>query len=140
MTFEQEKDKPIMGKILIVEDTPIAAKVADIFLTEQHCTTVWVTSGEEALLKLSPDFHFILMDLGLPGIDGFETTKQIRLGHPDIANIPIIALTAHQDGAAIKAAKDAGMNGFFSKPFSRAQSIRLVDTFIRTKVSQCFLT
>lgn len=139
MTFEMEKDKPI-GKVLIVEDTPIAAKIADILLQEQGCLTLWVKSGEEALTQLTADFSFILMDLGLPGLDGFETARHIRQGSANTANIPIIALTAHQDGPAVDRAKDIGMNGFLSKPINREKTTMLINAFIREQADRSFLT
>lgn len=128
-------------KVLIVEDTPIAAKIAEMILTEMGCIATWVASGEEALLKLSSDFHFILMDLGLPGIDGFEATKQIRAGSKDTAHIPIIALTAHDDRIErVAMAKSLGMNGFLMKPFSREKAELLITAFIHQKESTEFLT
>lgn len=129
-----------LGRVLIVEDTPIAAKIAEMILSEMGCAATWVTSGEEALLTVNPDFHFILMDLGLPGIDGFEATKQIRAGAKETAQIPIIALTAHEDHTErVAMAKSLGMNGFLMKPFSREKAELLIAAFIHQEVSDKFL-
>ena len=72
------KDTAI-GKVLIVEDTPIAAKIAEMVLAEMGCAATWVASGEEALLKLSSDFHFILMDCKNISINFFKNEMSFLL-------------------------------------------------------------
>ena len=107
-------------KILIVEDTLIAARLAEMAFQMKGCITVLAKSGEEALEKIDASFHFILMDLGLPKMNGFETADAIRhLACLNTSSIPIYALTTHdKDQSMLEALHKAGMNGFFVKPLT----------------------
>jgi len=96
--------------ILIVEDNLLAAKVATILVTKMGYGVDHVTSGEEALEKAaSTDYDFVFMDIGLPGIDGFETTKRLRESH---CTMPIVALTGH---ANLKT-EGSGLTDLITKP------------------------
>ena len=80
-----------------------------------------VANGNEVvdlyLSYLAGSFDAILMDIMMPGMDGYEATRVIRLsGKPDAADIPIIALTANAFAEDAKAARDAGMNAHLPKP------------------------
>ncbi len=105
--------------ILIVEDNLLAAKVATILVTKMGYGVDHVTSGEEALEKAaSTDYDFVFMDIGLPGIDGFETTKRLRESH---CTMPIVALTGH---ANLKT-EGSGLTDLITKPIDsdKAQMI-----------------
>lgn len=89
------------ANILLVEDHPIAAMAAEKLLQSYgHAVTI-ATSGLEAIetFKEKGHFDFILMDIGLPDITGFETTQKIlEIEQKEkLSHTPIIALTAHQD-------------------------------------------
>lgn len=104
--------------VLVVEDDAIASKVIQMILIAKGCKVTCATSGEEALELINNSFSFIIMDIGLPGLDGIETARQISK-LPNVSQIPIIALTAHEDGPSkIQQAKAAGMKGYFLKPFT----------------------
>ncbi len=108
-------------KILVVEDTPIAARMARMALERRGCTVDCVETGEAALAKQEANYQLVLMDLGLPGLDGYETARRLRLNkqHQPIAAAPIIALTAHgDDNEKVSLARQAGMNGFIAKPLT----------------------
>lgn len=90
------------AKILLVEDHPIAAMAAEKLLKSYGHSVTIATSGSEAIeiFKEKGQFDFILMDIGLPDITGFETTQRIlEIEQKEkLSHTPIIALTAHQDG------------------------------------------
>lgn len=108
-------------KILAVEDHPVNGKVLMKFLKKWKSEPTWVTSGQEALTFLeSPDFplpEVILMDLQMPEMDGYETTRRIRNMGGELQQIPIIALSANAINDVKKEVYSSGMNGFIPKPF-----------------------
>ena len=89
-----------------------------VVLEKMGHTTVAVENGSEAVGAIASDsFDLVLMDCQMPGIDGFEATRQIRASSsPHMRRIPIIALTAHALDGYEKRCLDAGMDGFVSKP------------------------
>ena len=72
------------------------------------------------------DYQLVILDVMMPGMDGYEATRAIRLSEKvDAADIPIIALTANAFAEDAKAAHDAGMNAHLSKPldFNKLKNI-----------------
>lgn len=119
---EQELGLPTLQqlpdlKVLAVDDNQANLKLVNVFLENIGVIPTLAQSGYEALqLCKEQAFDLILMDLHMPGLDGIETTVQIRSSDSDNANIPIVALSAHvlineQDNI-----KAAGMNDFLTKP------------------------
>jgi CheY-like chemotaxis protein len=107
--------------ILLVEDNPLNQKIV-VFHLKKHNFLVHVSStGEEALAAFyKGDFDVVLMDLMLPGIDGFETTRSIReyeKSNPEKKECLIIALTANTLDNDREKCLQQGMNEFISKPF-----------------------
>ena len=101
--------------ILIVEDDPTLQFVASRALTHLGYRCLAVGSGEAALEADHTQVSLILMDIGLPGIDGTKTASMIREleardGRP---RVPIVALTAHSDR---QACLQASMDDFLQKP------------------------
>ena len=87
------------AKILIVDDVPGKLMAIEAVLQSLDQTIVSVTSGEEALRRLlTDDFAVILLDVNMPGIDGFETAELIRRRRRS-EHTPIIFLTAYADDA-----------------------------------------
>ena len=104
---------------LIVEDDSVNAAVAQGYLSELGFTSVWVTNGETAVARDGVErFDVILMDLNMPGLDGYATAALIRQGHASAPRIPIIALTAAGTAAHRAACLDAGMDDILSKPYT----------------------
>ena len=101
--------------ILIVEDDPIVRDLTARQLTILGFESIAVRSGEEAIEKDNGSFNLILMDIGLPGIDGIQATMLIRENElrEHRPRTPIVALTAHADS---KRCKMAGMDDFLQKP------------------------
>lgn len=106
-------------KFLLVEDTVIARIMAIEMIKHLNHTVDVVETGEDALSQTKKQsYDIILLDLGLPDIDGFTVARKIK----DIDNInsstPIIALTAHVDNAYKTKAKEAGMSDYLLKPLT----------------------
>lgn len=116
-------------KVLLVEDNLINIKVASQLLKYWDVDVHVVTDGHQALETFEKGkFHLILMDLHLPGLDGFDTTTEIRKIDKEI---PIIALTA----AAMMEEKEkvfaVGMNDFITKPFKTKDLHDKISTLVK---------
>lgn len=107
-------------RVLVVEDNPINSLLLKKVLTKWKNIPDFAKNGQEALDKLVSDrYDVILMDIHMPVLDGYETTRQIRL-LPDAfkSKIPVIALTASVSNNLYEKIKSAGMNDYVNKPFN----------------------
>ena len=108
-----------MGKrILVVEDQEDNRRILRDLLTSVGYEIIEAVTGEEGVALAEtgrPDL--ILMDIQLPGIDGYEATRRVR-AHPALRQVPIIAVTSYALSGDDVKAKEAGCNDYFSKPFS----------------------
>ena len=104
--------------VLLVEDNPVNALLAQILLQREGCRVERASSGEEALDIAARDkFDLIFMDLGLPGLDGLGATRALRSRG---VTTPVIALTANAYEEDRRASLSAGMNDFLTKPIEVA--------------------
>jgi len=105
---------PLGLHVLLVEDNPVNALLAQALLKREGCSFERVSTGEAALMMVREhEFDLILMDLGLPGKDGMEITRLMRA--QDYKG-PIYALTANAFEEDRRLALLAGMDGFLTKP------------------------
>ena len=112
----QAKETKIMSKILIVEDNEMNRDMLSRRLTRKGYEIEMAVDGQEGLDKMrswSPDV--VLMDMGLPVLDGWEATSQAK-ADAELASITIIALTAHAMEADRQKALAAGADDFDTKP------------------------
>jgi CheY-like chemotaxis protein len=114
-------------RVLLVEDNAIAIKVS-MHMLKQHGFSVDVEKfGSGALNKVKEEMYsLILLDLGLPDMDGYEIASKIR-EIPAYANVHIIALTAHspQDVKIQEACTAAGIDEVWGKPLSSLSCLML---------------
>lgn len=108
-------------KILLCEDHPLNAQIADKLLEGKGCIVTIARNGEEAVRmfqkSVERDFDAILMDIRMPVMDGLEACRKIRkLKREDAKEIPIIAMTANAFDEDVRMSKDAGMNAHLAKP------------------------
>ena len=105
-----------MIKILLVEDNEMNRDMLSRRLQKQGYEVVLAVDGDEGLAKAqSENPALILMDMSLPGIDGWEATRRLKAA-PDTQKIPIIALTAHAMTDDRDKALAAGCDDFDTKP------------------------
>ncbi|HTL82534.1 MAG TPA: MASE1 domain-containing protein [Bacteroidia bacterium] len=117
-----ESDQLLKGKrILLVEDNELNQLLLRKILDDLACNVQMTDNGDDAIIRAKEnDFDLILMDIQLPGMDGFETTKWIRKKSAGIrSQVPILAVTAHAMIGQEQRCLQAGMNGYISKPFSK---------------------
>lgn len=124
LLLEEEKENNITleGKqILVVEDNPLNAEIAQTLLEMDGCIVTIVHNGQEAvdIFEQKPEnsFDCILMDIRMPVMNGMEATRHIRTsGKGDARTIPIIALSANAFDEDTKKSIECGMNGHVAKP------------------------
>lgn len=105
-------------KILLVEDVKVAQIVTQTMLKTFSNDVDVADDGEQAIDILNKSkYDLVFMDLGLPGINGFEATRQIRMIE-NYQETPIVALTAHHEDVYRQGAMEAGMNDFIEKPLT----------------------
>ena len=103
--------------ILIVDDYPDGREMLTEYLEFRSFEVISASSGETALTQARARRPaVILMDLQMPGIGGWEATRQLK-AHPDTKDILVIALTAHALAPDENIARQAGCDAFLSKPF-----------------------
>ena len=110
-------------RILVVEDDKDSGESLRSLLAEMGFDVHLVRDGESAVLAVA-DFcpSIVLLDVGLPGIDGYETTRQIRKIDAGRSAL-IVALTGFGEIQDVKKAADAGMDNFLTKPVSQKKLI-----------------
>jgi CheY-like chemotaxis protein/HPt (histidine-containing phosphotransfer) domain-containing protein len=122
--------------ILLAEDNAINRHVACGILKIFGIETTSVTNGIEALNLLEKEvFDIVLMDVQMPELDGYETTRKIRDIHSNVKNhcIPIIAMTAHAGAGDRDKCIAAGMDDYLSKPVIPAELKRLLKKWAPVK-------
>lgn len=118
--------------ILAVDDQPANLRLLDAVLSPRGYRVVHATSGEQALeLLRSSGVDLVLLDIVMPGIDGYEVCRRIR-NAPETAFLPVVMITAsgHQEK---KRAIEAGADDFVSKPFDQSELLARVASLARVK-------
>ena len=105
-----------MARILLVEDNEMNRDMLLRRLSRNGHEVLIAVDGEQAVAAaVSEKPEIVLMDVGLPGIDGYEATRRIRAGEAT-RHLPVIALTAHAMSGERERALDAGCDDFDTKP------------------------
>ncbi len=107
-----------MTKVLVVDDDPSLLKALRIGLTARGDEVVLAQTGAEAVTQVAlamPDL--VILDLGLPDLDGIEVTRRIR----EFSTVPILVLSAYGDERRKVEVLDAGADDFVTKPFGMAE-------------------
>lgn len=105
-------------RLLVIEDDTDGAAVVQMMLESVGVEAVLANTGEDGLaaLKSEPSgYNGVLIDLALPGMDGFELMETIR-EHPALADLPLVAMTAFHTPELKNKALDAGFDSYFPKP------------------------
>jgi CheY-like chemotaxis protein len=107
-------------KVMLVEDNELNREIATEILEDRGIEVTAMERGDLAVEKLkysSVKYDAILMDIQMPGIDGYEAARRIRnLENREVANVPIIAMTANAFEEDKRAALESGMNDHVAKP------------------------
>ncbi len=119
--------------VLVVDDEPAIRRLLRTTLAAQGWRVVEAASGAEALdavAAAAPDV--VLLDLGLPDLDGMEVLRRLRAG----SAVPVVVLTAREDEQAKVAALDGGADDYVTKPFGTAELVARLRTALRHRLQQ----
>ncbi|OJV97197.1 MAG: two-component system response regulator [Chloroflexi bacterium 54-19] len=117
-------------RVLVVEDSEDIRTLLEELLEAEGYNLVFATNGEEGLEKAKREHpDIILMDLSLPGMDGWETVYRLRQ-LAEFKTTPVIALTAHATRKDEERALAAGCTGYISKPFDMENLLNYIASFV----------
>lgn len=128
-TGEERVSELVRGQtILLVEDEQSIGQLVRSYLERQGYKLVWVRSGEEALTELARHpVKLVVLDIGLPGMDGFDVCRRIRAG----SSVPIVMLTARDEEPDRVAGLEVGADDYVPKPFSPRELAARIKAVLR---------
>jgi len=119
--------------VLLVDDEPAILRLLRTSLAAQGFRTLEAASGARALEQAAAGgVDVVLLDLGLPDIDGIEVLKRLRAASP----VPVIVLTSREDERTKVAALDRGADDYVTKPFGMAELMARIRTALRHRLHQ----
>ncbi len=114
--------------ILVVEDNPMSFKLISAILSQVKATIVHASNGRQAIEACEAGDHFdlILMDMQMPEMNGLEATREIKRIRPEMK---IVATTANIYGEDEEACREAGCDGFVTKPLKFRKLYEVMQSF-----------
>lgn len=123
------------ARILVVDDILPNVKLLEAKLSSEYYDVLTATSGEEALQRVAQDSpDIILLDVMMPGMDGFEVCRRIK-ENPAYAHIPVVMVTALTDTSDKVRGLEAGADDFLSKPLNDTALMARVRSLVRLKMT-----
>lgn len=122
-------------RILIVDDEEMNRELMEAMMASFGHVSELAIDGPEALEKVSPDFDLVLLDVMMPGMDGFEVARRIR-ENPEISDIPLIMVTGLSRQEDRLHAVKVGVNDFISKPVDKVELGVRTDSMLKMKEAQ----
>jgi PAS domain S-box-containing protein len=125
-----KKEQPV--KILIAEDNPVNQKLISTILAREGYVVRVVGDGAKAVQAVTEEtFDLVLMDIQMPNMDGNEAARHIK-GNPWYESIPLIALTAFAMKDDEARARDAGFDGYLTKPVRKEELLKIIADYLTT--------
>jgi DNA-binding response OmpR family regulator len=121
------------GTVLLVEDEPSVGELVRGYLSRDGYRVIWVRSGEEALAELERHpVRLVLLDIGLPGQDGFDVCRAMRAR----SHVPILMLTARDEEPDRIVGLEVGADDYITKPFSPRELVARMKAVLRRSEPQ----
>lgn len=117
--------------ILVIEDDPMTSRLVELMLVQEGYQVTIASNGLQGLemaQALSPDL--VLLDLMLPGPDGFDVLNQLQAKH-QTAKIPVIVVSSKSQHADKQTAANIGANAYLTKPYKRAELLETVRSLLK---------
>jgi DNA-binding response OmpR family regulator len=122
------------AKVLIIEDEKEIGDLIGLYLTREGVEFRHVETAEEGLAaRQEEDFDLVLLDINLPGMDGFEFLKRLR----EKSEVPVVIVSARQDDVDIVLGLGIGADDFVIKPFSPKVLVARIRARLRRGVEKC---
>ncbi len=120
-----------MHKVLVVDDAPDIVRLVRDYLKHAGFSVLVASNGVDALrIARTERPDLIVLDLGLPGRDGLDVTRELRRD-PDVASVPIVMLTARADESDKLVGLELGADDYVTKPFSAKELVARVRAVLR---------
>lgn len=120
--------------VLVVEDDPDGRELIGRILIRTNVTVELTATAEDALQVLDPEEHCVaIIDLALPGMDGFELLRHIR-EQPTTHNLHCIAITAFHTPSLKQRVMQEGFDGYFAKPIDDRRFARAVQSILKAEL------
>lgn len=121
------------ARILVVDDIPANVKLLEVRLSAEYFEVITATSGAQALeICESTECDIVLLDVMMPGMDGFEVCRRLKM-NPQTRHVPVIMVTALDQPADRVKGLEAGADDFLTKPVSEIALIARVKNLVRLK-------
>ena len=122
------------ARVLVVDDILSNVKLLEAKLTAEYFEVVTAFNGMEALAKIEEcDPDIVLLDVMMPGMDGFEVCRRIK-HNPKTAHVPVVMVTALDQSADRVAGLEAGADDFLTKPVDNSALFARVRSLVRLKM------
>jgi CheY-like chemotaxis protein len=119
--------------LLLIDDSPENLRLEGFLLKSEGLPIRTAETAEQALELLGiGKFSLVLVDIQLPGMDGLELTRQIR-NTPDLASLPVVAVTAYSMPGDEERIREAGCDGYISKPINTRLFVTTVRAYLQVK-------
>ncbi len=128
----QEADQPLIGvRALVAEDNIVNQRILKLLMAAFGAEVTVVSNGRAAVKEVEiNEFDVVLMDVTMPGMTGYEATTAIRNLSCPMAQVPIVAVTAHALGGEWETVLEAGMNGYVPKPIAAEVLLEAVQSVL----------
>lgn len=122
-----------MSKIIVADDEQLIRKLLGDFLRKENHTVLEAEDGEKALelFKQNPDTQLLILDIMMPGVDGWEVCRRIR----KTSDVPVMMLTARSQDFDQITGFEAGADDYVTKPFSPVIIVKRVEALLRRNSS-----
>ncbi|HWA62431.1 MAG TPA: response regulator [Caulobacteraceae bacterium] len=118
-------------RILVVEDDPLIGELLMLRLESGGYRATWVKDGGAALDRMQDvKPHLVVLDLGLPGVDGFQVLQTLRR-HATWRETPVVVLTARHNADDVKRALGLGASDYVAKPFDAHALLKRIERALK---------